>query len=202
MSAAGKVCTGFSKPYVAKYNNTDGVVSYSGAMLLARGVSVSLSIDTINVDPFFADNVSAETAEEAFVSGTATLTVDGLLAAAEQFIMGTPEPTILEVDGEQVKVTHYGDEMQIPYMGVGFLVRYQSAGVVTYAPVVLTKSRFQQPATEAETQGETISWQTQELTAKLSRDDTARHDWKLVGEDQATEEAAVEVLKAILGGAA
>ena len=108
----------------------------------------------------------------------------------------------MEVDGEQVKVTHYGDEMQIPYMGVGFLVRYQSAGVVTYAPVVLTKSRFQQPATEAETQGETVSWQTQELTAKLSRDDTARHDWKLVGEDQATEEAAEAVLKALLGGAA
>nr|DAP85348.1 MAG TPA: tail tube protein [Caudoviricetes sp.] len=202
MSAAGKVCTGFSKPYVAKYNNTGGVVSYSGAMLLARGVSVSLSIDTINVDPFFADNVSAETAEETFVSGTATLTVDGLLAAAEQFILGTPEPTALEVGGEQVKVTHYGDEMQIPYMGVGFLVRYQSAGVVTYAPVVLAKARFQQPATEAETQGETISWQTQELTAKLSRDDTARHDWKLVGEDQATEAEAEAVLKALLGGAA
>lgn len=201
MSAAGKVCTGFSKLYVAKYNNTGGVVSYSGAMLLARGVKVSLSIDTINVDPFCADNVSAETAEEAFVSGIATLTVDGLLAAAEQFIMGTPEPTTVEVGGEQVKVTHYGDEMQIPYMGVGFLVRYQSAGVVTYAPVVLTKSRFQQPATEAETQGGTISWQTQELTAKLSRDDTARHDWKLVGEDQATEEAAEAVLKALLGGA-
>lgn len=201
MSAAGKVCTGFSKPYVAKYNNTGGVVSYSGAMPLARGVKVSLSIDTINVDPFYADNVSAETAEEAFVSGIVTLTVDGLLAAAERFIMGTPEPTTVEVGGEQVKVTHYGDEMQIPYMGVGFLVRYQSAGVVTYAPMILTKSRFQQPATEAETQGETISWQTQELTAKLSRDDTARHDWKLVGEDQATEEAAEAVLKTLLGGA-
>ena len=99
-------------------------------------------------------------------------------------------------------MTHYGNQMQIPYIGVGFLVRYQSAGVVTYAPVVLTKSRFQQPATEAETQGETISWQTQELTAKLSRDDTAQHNWKLVGEDQATEEAAEAVLQALLGGAA
>lgn len=202
MSAAGKVCTGFSKPYVAKYNNTGGVVSYSGAMLLARGVSVSLSLNTTDDNTFYADNIAAEVAAATFSDGTATLTVDGLLAAAEQFIMGTPEPTILEVDGEQVKVTHYGDEMQIPYMGVGFLVRYQSAGVVTYAPVVLTKSRFQQPATEAETQGETVSWQTQELTAKLSRDDTARHDWKLVGEDQATEEAAEAVLKALLGGAA
>ena len=202
MAAAGKVCTGFSKPYVAKYSNTGGVVSYSGCMPLARGVKVSLSIDTTKVDPFFADNVSAETAEEKFVSGTVTLTVDGLLAAAEKFIMGTPEPTTVEVGGEQVKVTHYGDEMQIPYIGVGFLVRYQSAGVVTYVPTVLTKSRFQQPATEAETQEETISWQTQELTAKLSRDDTAKHNWKLVGEDQATEEAAEAVLQTLLGGAA
>lgn len=202
MTAAGKVCTGFSKPYVAKYSNTGGVVSYSGCMQLARGVKVALSIDTTKVDPFFADNVSAETAEEVFVSGAVTLTVDGLLAAAEKFILGTPEPTTVEVGGEQVKVTHYGNEMQIPYIGVGFLVRYQSAGVVTYAPVVLTKSRFQQTATEAETQGETISWQTQELTAKLSRDDTAKHNWKLVGEDQATEEAAEAVLKALLGGAA
>ena len=202
MAAAGKVCTGFSKPYVAKYSNTGGVVSYSGCMQLARGVKVSLSIDTTKVDPFFADNVSAETAEEKFVSGTVTLTVDGLLAAAEKFIMGTPEPTSVEVGSEQVKVTHYGDEMQIPYIGIGFVVRYQSAGVVTYAPTVLTKSRFQQSATEAETQGETISWQTQDLTAKLSRDDTAKHNWKLVGEDQTTEEAAVAVLQALLGGAA
>lgn len=202
MAAAGKVCTGFSKPYVAKYSNVGGVVSYSGCMQLARGVKVSLSIDTTNVDPFCADNVSAETAEETFVGGTATLTVDGLLAAAERFIMGTPEPTTVKVGDKQVGVTHYGDEMQIPYMGVGFVVRYQSAGVVTYAPVVLTKSRFQQPATEAETQEETISWQTQELTAKLSRDDTESHDWKLVGDDQTTEEAAVAVLQALLGGAA
>ena len=202
MAAAGKVCTGFSKPYVAKYSSAGGVVSYSGCMQLARGVSVSLSLNTTDVDPFFADNVSAETAEEVFTSGTATLTVDGLLDAAEKFILGTPEPTTVEVDGKQVKVTHYGDDMQIPSVGIGFVVRYQSAGVITYAPVVLTKSRFQQPATEAETQGETISWQTQELTANLSRDDTARRDWKLVGEDQATEEAAEAVLQALLGGAA
>ena len=202
MAAAGKACTGFSKPYVAKYSNAGGVVSYSGCMQLARGVSVSLSLDTTDDNNFYADNIVAETAAAMFTSGTATLTVDGLLDAAEKFILGTPEPTTVEVDGKQVKVTHYGDDMQIPYVGIGFVVRYQSAGVITYAPVVLTKSRFQQPATEAETQGETISWQTQELTANLSRDDTARRDWKLVGEDQATEEAAEAVLQALLGGAA
>ena len=37
MSAAGKVCTGFSKPYVAKYSNDGGAVTYSGVMQLAPG---------------------------------------------------------------------------------------------------------------------------------------------------------------------
>lgn len=202
MSAAGKVCTGFSKPYVAKYSNTGGVVTYSGVMLLARGVKVSPSLNTVAADPFFADNVSAETAEEVFTSGVVTLTVDGLMAEAEKFIFGLPEPTTMEVGSKQVKIESYGDGMHIPYMGIGFVVRYQSAGVVTYTPTVFTKARFKPSATEAETQGESISWQTQDLEANLSRDDTSHHNWKLVGEDQATEEDAEAVLKAILGGAA
>lgn len=202
MSAAGKVCTGFSMPYVAKYSNVGNVVTYSGVMQLARGVSVSLSLDTTDDNVFHADNVSAETAAAIFTGGTATLTVDGLLAAAEKFILGLPEITKVMSGGEQVDVSHYGDGMEIPYVGIGFVVRYQSAGVVTYAPVVLAKARFQQPGLGAATQEESIDWQTQELTATLMRDDTASHDWKLVGADQSTEEAAVEVLKAILGGAA
>ena len=202
MSAAGKVCTGFSMPYVAKYSNVGSVVTYSGVMQLARGVSVSLSLDTTDDNVFHADNVSAETAAAIFTGGTATLTVDGLLAEAEKFILGLPETTKVPAGGAQVDVSHYGDGMEIPYVGIGFVVRYQSGGVVTYAPVVLTKARFQQPGLDAATQEESIDWQTQELTATLMRDDTASHDWKLVGADQATEEAAVEVLKAILGGAA
>lgn len=202
MSAAGKVCTGFSMPYVAKYSNVGSVVTYSGVMQLARGVSVSLSLDTTDDNVFHADNVSAETAAAIFTGGTATLTVDGLLAEAEKFILGLPETTKVTAGGDQVDVSHYGDGMEIPYVGIGFVVRYQSGGVVTYAPVVLAKARFQQPGLDAATQEESIDWQKQELTATLMRDDTASHDWKLVGADQATEEAAVEVLKAILGGAA
>lgn len=202
MSAAGKVCTGFSKPYVAKYTNAGNVVTYSGAMVLARGVSVSMSLNTSDDNIFYADNVSAETAAAVFSDGTATLTVDGLLAAAEKFILGLPATSKVTADGNQVEVSHYGDGMDIPYVGIGFIVRYQSGGVVTYAPVVLTKARFQQPGLDAATQEESIDWQTQELTATLMRDDTTNHDWKLVGADQETEAAAEAVLVALLGGAA
>ena len=202
MSAAGKVCTGFSKPYVAKYTNAGNVVTYSGAMVLARGVSVSMSLNTSDDNIFYADNVSAETAAAVFSDGTATLTVDGLLAAAEKFILGLPATSKVTADGNQVDISRYGDGMDIPYVGIGFIVRYQSGGVVTYAPVVLTKARFQQPGLDAATQEESIDWQTQELTATLMRDDTTNHDWKLVGADQETEAAAEAVLVALLGGAA
>ena len=144
----------------------------------------------------------AETAAAVFTSGTATLTVDGLRAEAEKFVLGLPEATKTEVGGNSVDVSHYGDAMEIPYVGIGFVVRYQSGGVVSYAPVVLTKARFQQPGLDASTQEDTIDWQTQELTAQLMRDDTTNHDWKLVGADQTTEEAAEAVLQALLGGAA
>lgn len=200
MSAAGKVCTGFSKPYVAKYTNNGGTVAYSGAMQLARGVSVSLSLETTDDNTFYADNIAAEVAAATFSGGTATLTVDGLLQAAEDFILGLPDASSVQVDGKAVNVSHYGEGMEVPYVGIGFVVRYQSAGVVTYAPVVLTKARFQEPGLEAATQEDSIDWQTQELTATLMRDDTSSHDWKLVGADQTTEAAAEAVLLALLGG--
>ena len=40
--AAGRVATGFSLPYVARYSANGGVVTYSGARQLARGVNVNL----------------------------------------------------------------------------------------------------------------------------------------------------------------
>lgn len=89
--------------------------------------------------------------------------------------------------------------MDIPYMGLGFVVRYQSDGVVTYAPVVLTKVRFQTAGLSAATQQGEIDWQNQELTASMMRDDSANHVGKKVAEDQATEAAAEEALKVMLG---
>ena len=38
--ANGEVITGFSKPYVARYSESNGTVTYSNVQPLARGVSV------------------------------------------------------------------------------------------------------------------------------------------------------------------
>ena len=192
MAANGRVITGFSYPYVALYSESGGTISYTSGQILARGVNVDLSIDAADDNNFYADNVVAESATGMFGGGTCTLTVDGLLTAAEKLILGLPT-----ADGEGW--TAYGDAASIPYVGLGFIVRYMSDGVTTYVPIVLNKVKFKMPNLSAATQEEEIDWQTQELTAQIMRDDTNAHNWRYIGADVATEAAAEAAIRAFLG---
>lgn len=187
--AAGRIRTGFSLPYVALYSAASTTVTYSSGQRLARGVQVSIEAEAEDSNIFYADNISAESAPGIFTSGTATFTVDGLKPAAERLIMGLANA---DNDG----FYHYGEDLSIPYVGVGFVVRYMEDGVVSYVPVILTKCRFITPGEDASTATETIEWQTQEISATLLRDDTVNHDWKLVGEGLSTEAAAEAKIKA------
>lgn len=187
MSAAGKVCTGFSLPYVALYNNG----TYTSGMKLARGVDVSVSPEASDDNNFYADNHVAESASGTMTGGTIDLTVDGLLTAAEKLIMGLPAAAS--------GWTAYDDDQAIPYVGIGYIARYMSDGVTTYVPVVIAKARFNQIELSAATQEEDIDWQTQSLSAVMYRGDDAKHTWKYIGDDEETEEAAEAALKAKLG---
>lgn len=204
--AAGQVVTGYSFPVVALYNNNGGTVTYTGGMDLARGVSVDPSIETTGDDnTFYANNRAAEEAQQRFRSGTANLTVDGLLRAAENLIMGIPASAASEVTvGEgagaaTVGFTDYNDDQNIPYVGIGFVVRSQSNGVEMFRPWIYTKARFAQFAVPAATQEDEIDWQTTELEAKLMRDDTAKHRWQRVGDPLSTELEAYNAVRVVLG---
>lgn len=190
--AAGKVCTGFSKPYVAIYGANGGVVSYTRGQQLARGVNVNIAPNTSNDNKFYADNQEAESAAGKFTGGTLTLNVDGLFVSAERLIMGLPAAG---ADG----FTEYGDDQEAPDMGFGYIARYMSAGVETFTPIVLAKVKFNQPSSEAATQEEEIDWQTQELTATIMRAENANHSWKYIGDDYNTEEGAEAALRTKLG---
>lgn len=196
MSALGKVCTGFSKPYVALYSASQGVVTYSDGQLLARGVEVSIEPESSDPSNFFADNIIAETVGGTFNGGTATLTVDGLLQDAEILVAGLPT---VDADG----FANYGKDQAAPFVGLGFVVRYLSGGTTYYTPVILTKAVLNPQSLSAATQGESVEFQTQELTFALSRDDTDDANWKKVGgelADEATAAAAIEAFFNISGG--
>lgn len=192
LGAVGKVTTGFSKPYIALYNNSNGTITFTNARVLARGVEVSIEPESSDLNRFYADNLEAETSGGYMTGGTLTLTVDGLLRDAEQMLSGLPQAS---EDGWVA----YGDNQKTPYLAVGFIVRYQSGGVVCYTPTIIPKTLFNQVSKTAHTQEEDIDWQTQELTASIVRSDNANHDWKWEGEDFATEEEALTSLQTKLG---
>lgn len=198
--ADGRIITGFSLPKVALYSATGGVVSYSGVMPLARGVDVSMDIETSDSQHFYANNILAESAGGQFTNGTLNLTVDGLKDAARKMIMGLPTESTITVGGESVKVLDYDDRMKIPYVGVGFVVRVMEEGVTSYVPYALKKVIFDTEGLEAATQEEEVEFQTQSLTASITRDDSANHGWMRIAEEQATEALAEAVVLAFLTG--
>lgn len=192
MDPAGKVCIGFSKPYVAKYSANGGVVSYSQGQKLARGVSVAVNPTVADANNFYADNVTAETLAGIFTGGTATLTVDGLYQEAEQMIQGLSAP---DSDG----FINYGDDQELPFLGFGFIVEFLSGGIRYWTPYILPKTTANPRTIEAETEGESVSFQTQALDLNLMRDDSAHHRWLRVGGDLTTEAAAEAKIKSVFG---
>lgn len=201
--ANGKVITGFSRPWVAKYAASGGQVSYSGGMPLARGVSVGLDVEGSSDNDYYADNGLAESGDASFSSGTVNLTVDGLKKAARKLISGVTTTRAVEV-GEDATVSFdvYDDDQKVPYVGIGFVVEYTEEGVKTYAPFILPKVKFSSESLDAATRERDIDFQSQELEATIYRADNAKHEWKLLGEDQTTEEEAYAAIKAVLTPAA
>ena len=176
------VKTGFSLPYVAIYSASGSSVSYESRQKLARGVSVSLSVNSADSVNFYADNIVAESAGGVFTDGEVTLTVDGLDARAEKLIFNLGEA---DSDG----FTAWGDTNP-PFVGIAFIVRTMYLGVEGFQAIVLPKCKFNVPGLDAATQEETIAFQTQELTATIYRDDTTAKAWIMKGTVRATEALA------------
>ena len=192
MSAAGKVCIGFSKPYVALYANSGTTITYSDGQVLARGVDVSIEPETSDDNKFYADNTEAETDAGTFSGGTLSLTVDGLHQDAEALIMGLPA-------ADQSGWISYGDSQTVPFVGVGYIAKYMSGGEITYVPTVIPKVVFNQISSAHATSEDSLNFQTQALTAQIKRADDADRSWKYLGEPQATEALAEAAIKTKFG---
>ena len=197
--AAGKVCVGYSDPYVAKYACVEDEVTFTEGRRLARGVDVKISPEETDNNDFYADCEVAESDTGHISGGTMSLTVDGLHQAAERFIYGLPEPEDVSYgDNKTAKITKYPSAMDIPYVGVGVIVHYRSGGVNTFVPVIVLKNKFKAPDTEAATKEKDVNFQTQSLETAFYPDDTSAPTWKWVGEDCATRADAMAILKGIL----
>lgn len=171
---------GLSKPYYAKYSNTGSTVTYSGGGVMGKAVEANIEIESSEDNNLYADNTVAET-DKTFTGGTLTLTTDELSQEIAKVLLGATETPITEITGvtdEGANELIWDDGQQTPYLGVGMIIKKMVAGVIKWRAVILTKVMFNIPADAATTQGESIEWQTPELTGTIMRDDSAKHTWK------------------------
>lgn len=191
---------GLSKPYYAIYAEAGGVVSYSDGAVMGKATEANISIETTEDNNLYGDNGLAET-DRRFANGTLTLSTTDLSQEVSKAILGLTEQAITGIDGvtdTSVKELVYDDTQVTPYLGVGFIIKKKVNGAYKWRGVVLPKIMFSVPEDAATTQGESIEWQTPELTATIMRDDSATHAWKK--EATFTSEAQAEAyIKARLG---
>lgn len=191
---------GVSKPYYAIYSDGDGVPTYSAGGLIGKLTEVDIEIESTEDNNLFADNAIAES-ERLFSSGTLTLTPDDLSQEVSKAILGVKEQALEDISGvtdTDVKELIFDDDQNTPNLGVGFIIKKQVRGALRWRALVLTKVMFSIPSDSATTQGDTIEWQTPELSATIQRDDSAKHKWKREA-TFSTEPQAEAYIKSILG---
>ena len=191
---------GLSKPYIAKYSNTGTTVTYTQPTLIGKAITMSLSLNSGSENILYADNAPAES-DNQFSGGSLTIGTDNLSAEAMLSIFGTKEEAI-NADGvstSDAKWLVHDDDQIIPYVGFAGIIMKKVGGLTKYVAVVYNKVQFQNLNDSATTKGETIEWQTPELTATLMRSDNVKHEWKRITTDLDTEAEAETAILAFFG---
>ena len=171
---------GVSKPYVAKYSNTNTTVSYTSGQILDKMTEIDISINSAEDNNFYADNSIAES-DSSFSGGSVTVNTADLGPEATALVLGITPVPISEIAGvtdEDVNELVFDDDQRSPYLGFGCIIKKRVNNVDKWRAIILTKIMLAVPNDAATTQGETIEWQTPQLTGTIMRDDSAKHAWK------------------------
>lgn len=160
--------------YYALATVANGVVTgYSGG-LKTMGKAISASFEPLAADEnnLYANNAVAETDASAASGGTLTMTLDRLTqeAAADLFGLTVEQVSVTSgestVQGTALKYT--GNEESAP-VGVAFIRQHQIDNSRAYHEVVLyRRATFAMPSESAQTMGESIEWQTPEISGTVT----------------------------------
>ena len=195
---------GLSKPYVANYSNNGTTVTYSNVGVIGRYTELQINLDNSEDNDFYSDNAVSET-DNQFPGGTAAITTDDLSPEAMVKALGMVQEQITGVSGVTTEGAAWivnNDNQQLPFLGLGGIIKKKQNGAIGYVAVVLDKVRFRNMSNSFTTQGRTIEWQTSSLTADIYRSDRATHDWRRFSTVFPTEAEAEAALVAYLGGKA
>lgn len=176
---------GLSIPVIADYKNEDGTVSYENPIVADHAVSYGISWTTSDNNAGYADNGIQENEKGSFQNGELTLGTADLPQDISKRLLGSKIGEEIEFGPTTGKISVqeqiYDDDMSSPYLGFGIIEMHEIDGVIKYRPIWLHKVYFNIPEEAAETKGESVEWQTREITGQIMRSDQAdnnlKHPW-------------------------
>lgn len=158
--------------YYAKCLKTDGVTTgYTGGVkMMGKAISANFSPKNPEDNPLYANNSVGENNSSSASGGTITMTLDRLTQAAAADLYGvTVEEVTVSVGETSVtgKALKYkGNEQSVP-VGVAYVRMHQQDGVRSHEVVLYRSVTFSMPGDDAKTMGETIEWQTPEISGTV-----------------------------------
>ena len=192
---------GLSRPYIARYTNAGSSVSYAGGRLLGKATELSIDLNDNNNNILFADNAPAES-DNQFSGGTLTITTDDLRPQALISALGVISESLSAVTDITTPGAAWlicNDNQSIPYVGFGAIAMKKINGAIKYVGIVLDKVQLSNPNESITTKGDTIEWQTPQLSGTIFRSDNSTHSWKRITTPLDTEAEADLAVREYLG---
>lgn len=150
----------------------NGVVTgYEGNVkLMGKAISASFTPNTPEENPLYANNAIAENDTSAGSGGSLALTLDRMtLEVASELYGTTVKEVTVTVGEEQItgkEIEYYGLETSSP-VGTAYIKLQQMDGVQSHEVLFYKEGTFTRPTDSAQTMGESVEWQTPEITGSI-----------------------------------
>lgn len=172
---------GLKKPVFGEYNFNGAAVTYTNGFVCGKAVEYSAEIETSENNPLYGDDEVAENDFGTFSSGTLTLNTTDLDQETSIRLLSLKKVQVQVGETQVTELVTDDDAKQKP-KGFGIVEVHQINDVNKYKALILTKVTPQIPADAATTKGESIEWQTKEITSLIQRSDEEsenyKHPWK------------------------
>lgn len=158
---------------VAKYVNTNGVITYTDRQTAGDAMTANLEMRFAE-GRLYAESTLAEFMRKA-TGGSISLGVKYLPDAVQKLMFGSREET-RTVNTKAIKSLILGAKTNSAYVGVGFYAPDMIDGVEKFTCVKVCKSLFGPPSMTLQTAGENIQFNTPNTTGEFLADDSADQD--------------------------
>lgn len=190
---------GLSKLWCAKYNydpETD-TVSYTDGFSPGKYTEVAMELEGSEDNDFYADN-NVDESDKTFSGGNVNTTTNDLLPDKMVPLLGVRlEPMDDGPDGAAWVV--FDEAQEAPDVGQGGVLKKKINGKFKYLGLIFTRIQYANPGISAVTQGKTIEWQTQSLSATIKRSEGPGGRWFQISTPFDTEALAEAAVKKFLG---